>query len=116
MSFTNEISDQAILQELGTRLARYRLNRNLTQGELSREAGVSMRTLHRIEHGQSAQLKNWLRLLRAFGLLENLDVLLPEPVVSPLQQAKMLGKERKRASSPTKQLGKTGPWTWGDEE
>ena len=116
MEFVSEISDDAVLKELGNRFARYRLNRNLTQDALAREAGVSKRTLHRIEHGHSAQVTNWIRLIRAFDLLENLDVLIPEPVISPIQQVKMLGKERKRASSPTKRTRKNKPWTWGDEE
>ena len=116
MKFLGEIADDAVLKELGGRVARYRLNRNLTQEALAREAGVSKRTLHRIEHGHSAQFTNWIRLLRAFDLLENLDIPVPEPAISPIQQMKMLGKERKRASSATKRSGKSEPWTWGDEE
>jgi len=116
MQFVNENSDEAILKELGRRIARYRLNRNLTQGALATEAGVSTRTLHRVEHGNSTHLSNLIRLLRALDLLENLEALVPQPALSPIQQLKMSGKRRRRASSRSGQPGKHRPWTWGDEE
>ncbi|MBK9305199.1 MAG: helix-turn-helix transcriptional regulator [bacterium] len=109
-------SDDAVLVELGSRIARYRLNQNLTQDMLASEAGVSKRTLQRIEHGHSAQATQWIRLLRALDLLENIESLIPEPVMSPIQQVKMLGKERRRASFPVKRPDEKKPWTWGDEE
>jgi putative transcriptional regulator len=113
-------SDKAALAELGARLTRLRLDRNLSQDDLAREAGLSKRTLHRMEHGQSAQLTNWLRVLRALGLLGNLDQFLPAPAPSPIQQLKLQGRLRRRASSSSSSStptppGKGKPWTWGDE-
>ena len=69
MPLTDTTPDPAALAELGRRLARQRLDRNLSQDDLAREAGVSKRTLHRMEHGHSAQMTNWIRVLRALGLL-----------------------------------------------
>lgn len=115
MIFSENISDNAALEELGARIARYRLNRNWTQDALAKEAGVSKRTINRIEHGHSTQAANLIRILRALGLLENLEALIPEPAISPIQQVKMHGKKRKRASSrPDKSEPKT-PWSWEDE-
>ena len=48
-------SDDAALQALGRRLARHRLNRNLTQAEVAAEAGVSTLTVQRVEQGRSSQ-------------------------------------------------------------
>ncbi|MBU8869518.1 MAG: helix-turn-helix domain-containing protein [Gemmatimonadales bacterium] len=116
MKFIDGISDEATLKELGNRIAQYRLNRNLTQGALAHEAGVSKRTLHRIEHGDSTNVTNTLRILRALDLLGNLETLIPEPASSPIQQVKMQGKKRKRASSPASNQGPKGPWSWGGKE
>lgn len=121
MTLTPTSSDSAALAELGARLARHRLDRNLSQDDLAREAGVSKRTLHRMEHGHSAQLANWVRVLRALGLLANLDQLLPAAAPSPLQQLKLQGHQRRRASSvapaqPGASDGPRKPWTWGDEQ
>jgi len=116
MKFGEPTSDQAILEELGRRIARYRLNGNWTQSDLAREAGISKRTLHRVEHGHSIQASNLIRILRALNLLENLDALVPEPVVSPIQQARMQGRLRQRASSSSDEPKKPLPWSWGEEE
>ncbi len=116
MKFHDDISDDATLEELGNRMAQYRLNRNLTQGALAKEAGVSKRTLHRVEHGESTHVINTIRILRALHLLGNLEALIPEPAISPIQQVKMQGKERKRASSRSEKPEKNAPWSWGDEE
>ena len=75
------------MQALGRRLARHRLNRNLTQAALAAEAGVSKLTVHRIEQGHSLQAVNLIRILRALGLLDNLDAVVPEPAISPIQQS-----------------------------
>ena len=115
MKFTKNNSDDATLKELGSRIALYRLNRNLTQDSLAKEAGVSERTIHRTEHGHSIQSSNLIRILRALDLLGNLEALIPEPAISPIQQAKRQGKRRKRASSMSQKPQQKTPWSWEDE-
>ncbi len=116
MKFLDENSDNAVLKELGDRITRYRLNLNLTQRALALEAGISKRTLHRVEHGDSTNVTNMIRILRALGLLGNIESLIPEPAISPIQQVKMQGKNRKRASSSSEKPEPKKPWSWGDEE
>jgi len=108
------MSDDAVLEQLGARLLQYRLNRNMTQAALAKEAGVSDRTINRIEHGHSTQLSNFIRLLRSLDLLQNMDALFPELPLSPIQQMKLRGKSRKRASSSAKEENET--WSWGEDE
>jgi len=116
MKIVNDSSDKAVLEELGRRVARYRLNRNLTQAAFAAEAGVSQRTVHRIEHGHSTQATNLIRVLRALGLLDNVEALVPEPAASPVQQVRLRGKQRQRASSSPAAAPADEPWSWGDEE
>ncbi|MBL4810070.1 MAG: helix-turn-helix transcriptional regulator [Phycisphaerales bacterium] len=112
----NQMTDSIVLAELGQRLAQYRLKQNLTQAELANEAGVSKRTLERLEAGGSTQLTNLIRILRVLGLLNNLDSFVPPPPSSPVELLRMQGKERKRASGRSAQ-SKQGEkdWTWGNE-
>ena len=114
METQNELTDRAVLSELGNRLARHRLDRNLTQAQLAREAGVSMRTVVRLENGESSQLHNLVRVLRALGLIANLDAMIPSPPASPLAQLKSRAKERRRASPVDKKRATGSKWTWGD--
>ena len=97
MKLDNLHSDSAILAELGRRLARCRLNGGLTQSALAFEAGVSKRTLERVEAGESVQLANFLRLLRALGLVEGLEALAPPDEPRPMDLLRMKGKRRQRA-------------------
>jgi len=115
MKFAYDQSDDMVLKEIGNRITQFRLNQDKTQAVLAMEAGVSHRTLIRVEHGHSIQASSLIRILRALQLLENLDALIPEPVVSPVQQLKMRGKQRQRASSKSVTPKKQGTWSWGDD-
>ena len=116
MKLTSDNSDDAVLKEIGNRIAQYRLNQDKTQAALAQEAGVSNRTMTRVENGNSIQASSLIRILRALKLLENLDGLIPEPVASPVQQLKMQGKQRQRASSKPVTPKKEGTWSWEDED
>ena len=108
-------TNRAVLAELGGRLARLRLDRNLSQSELAREAGVSRRTLVRLEAGESTQLTNLIKVIRALGLLPNLDAFVPPPTPSPLEQLERQGQRRRRASPRGEPDSSDAAWTWGDE-
>lgn len=115
MKIVAQLTDTAILQELGGRLAGARLERNLTQAALAEQAGVSKRTVERLESGEVAtQLSGFLRVCRALGLVERLDALVPEPVPSPIAQLKLQGRKRQRASGKRAGTNATGSWTWGE--
>lgn len=117
MKLSEHLSDDAILGELGSRLAAARLARNLTQAALATEAGVSKRTVERLESGElGARLSGLVRVCRALGLVDRLDALVPPPTVSPVQQLKLAGRGRKRASGARQRAAaKARTWTWGDE-
>jgi transcriptional regulator with XRE-family HTH domain len=74
---TSLLSDEAVLAELGARLARRRIELQLTQAALAEQAGVAKRTVERIEAGASAQMSSIIRLLRVLELLPVLEQLVP---------------------------------------
>ncbi len=90
-------SDEEVLAELGRRLRRQRLNRNLTQFEVAEVAGVSVGSVAKVEAGSNTSLGTVVRLMRALGLVSRLDSMVPDPEVSPLQLAATKGVERHRA-------------------
>lgn len=91
------LSDKAILAEIGERVSRHRLNLNITQAELSLRAGVGRIVVQRLEGGRGCTLENLIRIARVLGVIEQLDTFLPAPGLSPLQLAKLKGRERLRA-------------------
>ncbi len=117
MKIARQHSDQAVLHEVGNRLAAARLARNLTQAALAQEAGVSKRTVERLESGEvAARLSGLVRVLRALDMTDRLDALVPSPTVSPVEQLKLAGHRRQRASGRRAKAGSTKrKWTWGGE-
>jgi len=88
-----QLNDGAVVADLGRRLARLRLDRNVTQRELAAEAGVSLPTVQRLEGGRGATLAALVRVLGALDLLAGLEALVPERTPSPVEQ---LGRPRQR--------------------
>ena len=115
MDISDLHTDEAILPELGERIARARLDRQLTQAAMAEQAGVSKRTVERIEAGASTQLSSFLRVLRVLGLLKGLNQLVPDSGPRPMDLLKLQGKQRQRASSPSIVSEPKSPWTWGDD-
>lgn len=101
MSLIHSVSTtDEVLREFGERLRGYRLQQNRTIASLARDAGVGSRTVVRVEAGDHPTLETVVRILRALGRLDALDAFLPPPDISPLQLAKLSGRERVRASGP----------------
>lgn len=123
-------SDLVVLRELGASLERARLASDRTQQQVADAAGVSKRTLERIEAGESTTTVNLVRVLRALGLLGRLDALAPPPRESPLALLERSRKERQRASRARRPRGDAvrdpvasdrpgaaePPFRWGDED
>ena len=115
MKIENSLTDTTVLAEVGERLAQRRISLGLTQSDAATEGGLSTRTVARIENGESAQLSNFIRLLRALDLLGVLDELIPPAdQISPIELLRRKGKPRKRASSPRSTPKGDSDWTWGE--
>jgi transcriptional regulator with XRE-family HTH domain len=118
MRITNELSDMAVLQELGQRAERRRIDAGLTQAQLAEEAGISKRTVERIEAGHSTDFVMLVRVLRVLKLLEAMDQLVPDLPQSPLALLKGRGRARKRVGHPRGTVAGTAafkpaaPWKW----
>ena len=91
------LSDKGIEDEIGRRIKAFRLRRNITQKELAEATTLSLNTIKSLESG-SGKLSTLIAVLRELGALDQIDNFIPEPSISPLQLAKMQGKQRERAS------------------
>jgi transcriptional regulator with XRE-family HTH domain len=93
------MSDKAIIKEIGRRVKRKRLERNLTQQEIADIAGISRPTVSDLERGKPFGIMTLIQIMRALDALDDVDAFLPDPGISPLQLARLRGSERQRASS-----------------
>ncbi len=115
MNIDKQTTPQAAVEELTGRLARFRIESGITQAELAGQAGVSKRTIERIEDGCDTQLTTLIRLLRVLGLSDRLDQLIPEQTISPMERLQGRTTPPKRAKRKKTALVDK-PWKWGDEQ
>ncbi len=103
----------ALQAELGFRLAKIRLTRNITQTELAKEAGVGVRTVRRLESGESTTLDSFLRIVIALELADDVLNSIPSQNIRPIERVDSRQSVRKRARS-RKVRDSEEPWIWGD--
>ncbi|MEN8213266.1 MAG: helix-turn-helix transcriptional regulator [Pseudomonadota bacterium] len=115
MKISNLLSDEAILTEIGERMARRRLDLQLTQADVAEQAGIAKRTLERIEAGASAQMSSMIRILRVLELLPGMNQLFPETEARPMEALKHKGRQRQRASSSRASEDHGEPWSWDED-
>ena len=90
------MSNPAVLLKIGQRIKETRIRERITQEELATASGVSPLTVANIEKGKSGSLLLCICVLRSLGLSENLEQLVPEIRISPIELKKLQGKKRYR--------------------
>lgn len=83
--------------EVGVRLQALRLQRNITQAELARRAGISRPTLSALENGGKGSLVTLAHVMFVLAREQELDQLLQPDPPSTLEETTSK-KTRKRAS------------------
>lgn len=114
MKITDLLTDDAVLSELGARIAGRRLELQLTQAVVAEQAGISKRTLERMEAGKTSQLSTLVRVLRVLDATSGLETLLPEPGSRPMDLLKRKGKVRRRASGSRGTTDTDDQWRWDE--
>ena len=99
--------------EIGSRLADW-LSLNVTQSMLARDAGIGLRTLRRVEAGESSTFDTFLRVALALDLGDAVLGAIPTGRIRPIER---VSRTRFRTSARTP--ASTGrprarSWTWGD--
>jgi transcriptional regulator with XRE-family HTH domain len=106
-------SPQLSIKELGKQLEQLRLSKNVSQSVAASEAGVSRRTITRMEAGETVSLDTFVRVLKVYDVADRLATLFPASNVRPIERVKLGGQQRQRASSAKEPSEQT--WSWGDE-
>lgn len=96
------MADPIIVKEICSSIKQMRLNKNITQEELARRAGVDRTTISKMEAGRSATLLTLVQVLRAMDKLDVFNLFMEEPEISPMQLLKMQEQQRKKASPKNK--------------
>ena len=104
----NAMSDQALAAFIGQFIRSKRIEQNITQAQLAKDAGISRSTLVLLEKGETASLSSLLQVLRMLNQLHVLAAFEITPVISPLLMAKEEMKKRQRVrKNPSSQQPKS---------
>lgn len=115
MKITFYSSTDEILTEIGRRIKAARISLGATQKEMAERTGFSQRTISNLETGKDVSLSTVIEVLRSLGLLQSMELMIPEPGLRPSEIA-ALGKPRERARSRKKEKPQErSDWKWGDE-
>lgn len=118
MTIQSVSTNETIFRELGTRVQQFRIGEGLSQQQLAERAGVTRKTLTNLEGGAPVSFETYLNVLRALGLLGNLNILVPEHQEKPTDVLAELTPNKKRASRKrNRERSETtaNTWKWGDE-
>ena len=88
-----QMSDMAIVRQLGSYVKQLRLQQNKTQAQM---AGLNRWTIGQIENGEAISLISLIQILRALDSLYVLNEFQVSEEISPLEYAKLRKKQKER--------------------
>lgn len=119
MGSWNEKSNQELLRLLGSSLKGRRLQKDISQEELSELSGVSKPSITRLETGKgNISLLNLLSILKSMEMADELKLIFKNPEASPSLLSKGRWKKMKeRVGRPRGNDKETDQnWTWGEDK
>jgi transcriptional regulator with XRE-family HTH domain len=108
-----QMTDIAIVAQIGRFIKHTRLGKNKTQKQLATASGLNRWTIGQIENGESVTLASLIQLLRALDVLYVLDHFEVNESISPLAYAKLKKEQRIRArNNESKSTNKEDDLGW----
>jgi len=97
-----QMTDVAIVRQIGNYIKHLRLQQNKTQAQLADMAGLNRWTISQIENGESVTLNSFIQILRALDSLFLLNSFEIPDEISPLEYAKLKKYKKERVrNKPT---------------
>ncbi|MEY8240037.1 MAG: hypothetical protein RPT25_06810 [Cycloclasticus sp.] len=107
----------ALLDRIAADLKKKRLGLDKTQGQMAEMAAIGLKSLQKIEAGQSVLCASLFRYMAVLGKLDELKMIFPDPAeLTPLEvRALSTRRVRQRASRKSKEKATASALvTWGD--
>lgn len=108
-----QMTDLAIVAQIGRFIKHTRLSKNKTQEQLATVSGLNRWTIRQIENGESVRLMSLIQLLRALDVLYVLNHFEVNEDISPLAYVKLKKEQRIRArNNESKSTNKEDDLGW----
>lgn len=85
--------------QLGDDLRQLRLQKNIDQKTLCKEAGISLTAIRNLENGRGSTITTLIKTLRALDHVDALFLFAPQTSINPLQLVRQ-AQPRQRARTP----------------
>jgi transcriptional regulator with XRE-family HTH domain len=115
----NAESTPKLLEQIGESIKGKRLQKNISQDELSHLSGVSLASITRLETGRgNTSLVNLLAILKALGAADELQSVFGPPESSPILLARAVSGKTLERVKRTQSLKKKekDEWKWGEDK
>lgn len=89
------LTDFEILLRIARKIKKIRLQQNITQQELAKNAGVSLSSVRRAEEGNIKSFDTFIRLLRSLGKMDIFSYLIEDDPMSPTEYYHFVNNTRK---------------------
>lgn len=109
---SNQKSCKEYVKALGEKVKLYRIMREMSQQELADKTGISVRSISRLEQGESVQINSLFTILIALDLGDNIELLVPDQTKRPVLYLEKSGNMPKRVRKRKAEK----VFKWGDEE
>lgn len=77
------LTDEEIIKQLAVRYEKIRLQKRLSEKDISKQGGTNSDALYRFKKGSNISLSNFIKILRGAGELDSLEKLLkPQEIKS----------------------------------
>ncbi len=107
-----QMSDMAIVKQLGSYIRHARQQQQKTQAQLAERAGLNRWTISQIENGETITLMSLIQILRALDSLYVLNGFKIPDEISPLEYAKLKKRRKKRVRNKTTHSANTDDLGW----
>ena len=108
----HQLSDLAILQQIGAFVKHHRMEQRRSQEQLATDAGISRSTLSLLERGEKVNLITLIQVLRVLGQLEWLAEFEVQKTISPIEYMKLQKKHERQRIRQSDQAADNPPSEW----
>ena len=99
------MTDSAIIAEVYNRLEARRKHQDITQADMAQRLNITPKSYRAISEGK-CKLVTFVALVRQCGLIENMESLVPQPTLSPLEVVRKAAKSGQRQHKHSAEAGK----------
>lgn len=106
----SSMSDSVLEKRIGEFVRYHRLEKNKTQEELARAAGISRSTLSLLENGETVTIATLIQVIRVLDQLQIMETFIVHKNSSPIELAKIEQGKKQRVRNKNTDDQKKSDW------